>query len=81
VIRLSLIVDPEQANTVKQLMKQKIPSAKIVDESGGSLMYSVPSTQPKQLQDFFRFILSSKTFINKSIEFLKIRMMMMSLIN
>jgi len=35
-------------------MGVKIPSAKIVDESGGSLMFSIPSTQIKELQAFFK---------------------------
>ena len=52
--RLTLIVDPENSGTVKRLMGLKIPSAKIVDESGGSLMFSIPSTQIKELQSFFK---------------------------
>jgi len=54
--RLTLIVDPENSGTVKKLMGLKIPSAKIVDESGGSLMFSIPSTQIKELQSFFKVI-------------------------
>jgi len=54
--RLTVIADPENASTVKQLMRQKIPSAKVIDESGGSLMFSIPSIKIKELQAFFRVI-------------------------
>lgn len=50
-----MVVDPQNVSTVKSLMKQKIPSVKVIDESGGSIMFSVPVVKIQELQAFFRF--------------------------
>ena len=52
--RLTLVVDPDKALMAKNLLQSKIPSAKVVDESGGSIVFSVPAMKIRELQGFFR---------------------------
>ncbi len=52
--RLSLVINPEKSSLVKELLLQKVPSSKVVDESGGSLMLSVPTDKIYDLQAFFK---------------------------
>ena len=52
--RLSLIVDKQDISGTIEYITQKIPSAKIVDSSGGSIIVGVPLAKKRELQGFLR---------------------------
>ena len=42
--RVNIVCDPTNVDKVLELMNKAMPSAKLLDEAGGSLVYSVPLT-------------------------------------
>ena len=67
--RLSLVVSQEDIPFVTQKMKQIIPSCIIVDESGGSIIISIPIANRGELKNFFRYF---NKFLIESIVFIRI---------
>ena len=51
--RLSLVTETNYIKEVERLVQQLIPGAKQVDESGGSMVYSVPINDLDLLQPIF----------------------------
>jgi len=40
----------------KEIVRDKIPSARLLDDSGGSLVFSIPVLRIQELQTFFMII-------------------------
>ncbi len=51
--RLSLVTEPNKAQEVERLVRQLVPGAKQIDESGGSMVYSVPINDLDLLKPVF----------------------------
>jgi len=58
--KVSVIIDPKDSLEVKELIRLKMPSAIIIDESGGSIVFAVPLNKINELRDFFRVIESKE---------------------
>lgn len=56
--RLNLVIEPQDSAEVQSLIKSIIPSSKVIDESGGSLVFAVPLTQINELGYFFKYCYS-----------------------
>jgi len=54
--RLTLVTDKDDVPYVCSKVKQIIPSARIMDESGGSIMITVPLANIKELNSFFKIV-------------------------
>lgn len=54
--RLSLISENQHLEFLKEFIKDKFPSSKIIDESGGSIIVSIPLIKIDELNIFFKFI-------------------------
>lgn len=42
--RINLVCEPTDTDKVLELMKVAVPSARLLDEAGGSLVFSIPLT-------------------------------------
>ena len=54
--RITLVTDPKDTSKATDLMQDLIPSAKLVDESGGSLIFSVPIASIQDVSPVFKLI-------------------------
>jgi ABC-type multidrug transport system ATPase subunit len=54
--RISMVCDPGQEDRVVQLMDTLAPSNKIVDESGGNVVFSVPITNITEISPLFKLM-------------------------
>jgi len=54
--RVSIMCSTAKINSVISLMQQIVPSAKLIDESGGALIFNVPLAKVKQLGPIFKLI-------------------------
>ena len=52
--RLSLVTDPTKTQEVHGLVQRLIPTAKLMDESGGSMVYGVPLNDLNALRPVFK---------------------------
>ena len=53
--RLGLVSEPDNVQEVEELVKKLIPGAKQVDESGGSMVFSVPISDLDGLGPIFKY--------------------------
>jgi len=54
--RISMICEPGNEREVRNLMDQIAPSNKCIDESGGSIVFTVPLTKPYEIAPLFKLI-------------------------
>jgi ABC-type multidrug transport system ATPase subunit len=66
--RLNLVADKDDVSYVSAKIQQIVPSAKIFDESGGSILVTVPLDSLKELKNFFK-IMESKYIDDDVVEF------------
>ena len=59
--RISLVVQQGLEAKVIELMNLVAPSNKFIDESGGSMLFSVPITSPSEMARLFKLLDESKT--------------------
>jgi len=52
---LSLISEQQHIEFLKNYIREKIPSSKIIDESGGSIIVSIPLLKIEELNIFFKY--------------------------
>ncbi len=52
--RLSLVVEKDQIQDIQMDLQQFIPSGKVLDSSGGSLLVGVPLVKVDELKNFFK---------------------------
>ncbi len=52
--RLSLVAETGKVAEVEDLLPKLVPGAKLIDESGGSLVYSVPMDNLEGLKPVFK---------------------------
>ena len=51
---LTTDVDESEKKRLRKIISKKLPSSKIIDESGGNIVIGVPYTQMRELNNFFK---------------------------
>ena len=57
--RLSLIIDKDDVEGTLAFIKRNLPSGRIIDCSGGSMLVGIPLTCKQELQSFIKYIINS----------------------
>jgi ABC-type multidrug transport system ATPase subunit len=65
--RINLVTDPDNVSEVRELMQEIIPSSTLVDESGGSLIFSVPISKITEISPMFKLIQKDSVITNPRI--------------
>jgi hypothetical protein len=51
-----LVVNPSDIELAKNILRMKIPSATLLDDAGGSLVFSIPVLRIQELNAFFKIL-------------------------